>query len=429
MRCLNKFRFQKVIAMTIRTYVSSFDEMRTLPAKTFVVAFSGGLDSSYLLHWLQQNRTDARRIAVHASWFGEPDPIAAERAEIFGAEYVPLDVRKEFFEQYAGPAVMHNAFYCGRFPISSSLTRPLIAALLARTWKQHPDSVIVHSATHMQNTARRLERSLAHLVPTATICAPYISSMMSRDDKAAALAPFGIATADARYSVDITPVARVIENGELEDPANPISTVGIFEWTRDIDKTPNNGEPIQLVFSEGVPIAIGTRGLLLEEIFVELNQLGGIHGIGRYSGLEDTAFNVKNHEVREAPAMAILVEAKRALENAVLTVDEFLEKQRIDQLWTTKVVEGAWFDELTWAYSAFSSKLDKLITGKVDLMLHKGHARVVAVHAPASLSYMTHAEAYDDVISSNGLALFSNTRDLPVLLRQQTTLAKRSSWA
>lgn len=404
--------------MQLRPYASTFEETFAQPVGTYVVPYSGGLDSTYVLHRLQQGRPDARRIAVHLRWCDTPNDEAAQWAARFGADYIEHDGRPEFFRDFALPAIQHDALYLNRFPISSSLTRPLIARTVAQAWSFAGGGAIVHSATHMQNTARRFERSWAALAPAAPVCAPYIASSLSRSDKAKALAPFGFHAGEHLYSVDATPVARVIENGSLEDPANVLPTAGVFHWTRDIADAPNEPVEVDITFVEGTPLALDSRGLGLQAMFEELNAVGGLHGIGRSSGLEETAFNVKNHEVREAPGLVILIAAHQAIENATLTAEELLIKQHIDQRWTATVAAGGWYDDLASAYAAFSTRLELLVNGRVRLALHKGNISTRRVSSSNTLSYMAFQHVYEALVASRGAGLMANTRDLPVLMRR-----------
>ena len=405
--------------MKLRHYICDLEHMRDVKVDHFVVAFSGGVDSSFILMWLEKNRPDAHRTAVRVLWDA---PDATRPAPLlFGATLMEIDGRRDFFDRHALAAIRHNAFFSNRFPISSSLTRPLIAGALAKVWRRTNGGAIVHSATHMQNTARRLERSLATLAPEAVICAPFVSSNLSREEKLEALRDQGFAEPGCGiYSVDLTPVARVIENGSLEDPANAIPAEGVFEWTRDIGDAPDRAATVEIGFEAGVPARLDGRRLELHEIFAALNELGGVHGIGRFSGLEDTAFGVKNHEIREAPGLAILIEAHQSLENAVLTSEELLRKAEIDRLWTHRVVEGGWFDELTAACDAFSVQMEKLLTGTVALDLLKGRARIRFVRSPNCLSYMAFPDAYSKLVQSRGPELIANVRDLPVFVRSST---------
>ena len=362
-----------------------------------ILLYSGGIDSSYFLLWAKQN--NIRVTALHVGL----DPLEDEkqiraRAEKLGAHCITVDGVDTFANEYIGPAIHAHGLYQNHFPVCSALSRPFMARLAVELAKKEGLSCIVHTSTFVQNSCSRFNNAIRMLGPDLLIAAPFIKEPIRRREKLAALHQAGIDIEDSIYSIDENIWGRVIECGELDDPGY-IVPEHVFKWTG--SKVRSDTVELAITFENGLPIAIDNKKLSLAEIILMLRKLGGSFRIGRYNGLEDTELGLKNHEVRESPAAAILIAAHMALERAVLNRDEIRIKGLLEAEWTDLVVRGRWYSTLRESLSLFMARLNRLIAGEVVLRLESGSAMVAAVRSQGALHFWNGARAGIDRLYSD----------------------------
>lgn len=381
--------------------LTTFEELKAVDG-CILVLYSGGLDGSYLLDWGRRNGLDL--LAVHVST-GETDmERACRHAELLDTPFLQVDVEDRFHDEYVAAAICGNAYYQGRYPVGSSLTRPLMAEVAVSVARERGCQVVLHTATYMQNTASRLTLGILALDPEIVVAAPFLTSAVSREEKLSRLADIGLEFEHGIYSIDANPWARVIECGTLEDPRNRLPNTGVFTWTRDPAAAPETPAEITLTFSGGLPVACDGEELSLSALVARLNELGGRYGIGRFSGLEDTAFGVKNHEIREAPAAHLITTAHRALEGAILNERELTLKAHLDNEWTNLIVAGHWHTRLARALRAFAETMSAPISGTVGLRLDRGSVSIQCVDAAAALSYPAFATDFHALMGEFSIA-------------------------
>lgn len=372
---------------------TSLEELEANPPRRLLLLYSGGVDGSYLLGWLRQHYIQTHALIVKIG--AEHDTASArERAAQLGVEVTEADATEAFFRDFLPAAIHADAWYQGRFPVSSTLTRPLMARTAAIVARDLGCDAIAHSATYMQNTALRIGRPLVTLAPDIDHVAPFLASAISREDKIAAIERWGLEIDTGVHSIDENPWARVIECGSLESPENVLDE-SVFVWTRDPATCAGHAE-LELRFRAGLPTAVNGDDGSLGEIVQMLNGIGGAHGIGRHSGLEDTPFGVKNHEIREAPAATILSEAHAALVNAVCPMEEFAVRSSIAQAWTNSVVHGGWFGTMASSLAQCLANLDDHVTGDVHVRLERGHVTVLRTASPHGLYYSRLGDAFHE---------------------------------
>jgi argininosuccinate synthase len=374
--------------------IASLPELLAAPPRHMVLLYSGGVDGSYLLQRLSERSivVTALNVLIGAS-AGASDP--GETAEMLGARYREVDATGDFFAEFVPAAIHADAYYQGLFPVGSTLTRPLMARTACAVAAELGCDAVGHTATYMQNSAARLGRSVAALNPGLDLVAPFLGTYLPRTEKVASLGRAGIGFPAGVHSVDVNPWSRVIENGSLENPENPLDE-SVFTLTRhigDCDPTPSE---ITLTFKGGLPVALDDRPCNLDALVSVLNTLAGSHGVGRFSGLEDTPFGVKNHEVRESPAAAVITTAHRALANAVYQPREHTVRAFLATEWTTTAVHGGWFSHLGGTLARCLADLDRPVTGTVQLRLHAGTVTVVRLHSPHGLYYARLGEEFHD---------------------------------
>jgi argininosuccinate synthase len=370
---------------------------RLVSSRPVVVLFSGGLDSSYLLKLLRgAGIEDIVALAVDVG--DDLDQATLRhRAERLGATLEVVDARTEFARDFVAPAIQAQSYYLGMYPISSSLSRPLMAKTAMEVAERHGAQAILHSAHPSQNSIRRINTSLDLLGFDGLFGTPFEETPVSRSVEAAELAEIGIADLATRsISMDTNLWCREFESGEIDDPESFAIPPRLYKWTRaDSVAEPDS---VAVTFEEGRPTAIDGRVPGLRDLVAELNQRAGAHRIGRYSGLEHLAGGQKVLEVREMPAAHVLLQGYAQLLAASADAETIREKAHIDQIWVREAVEGRWFGHLRTAAQAFVSAVSAAVTGTVTMELRTGGIAVSGIRAAAPL-YIRNREAWEHEVA------------------------------
>jgi argininosuccinate synthase len=353
-----------------------------------VLAYSGGLDTSVAVQWLKEKHSaDIVTVTVDV---GQGDDMAAieRKAKATGAvKHYSIDAKREFIEDYVFPSIKANALYEGKYPLSTAVGRPLIAAKLVDVARKEKASAVAHGCSGRGNDQVRFDVSIRALAPDLKIVAPIREWNMARNDEIEYAKKHGIpvpVTVERPYSIDQSLWGRAIECGILEDPyVEPPEE--IFEWTSSVDKAPSEPAIVTLEFAQGVPVAIDGKKLDPVTLVTRMNEIAGKHGIGRIDHIEDRMVGIKSREVYECPAALVILDAHKDLEKAVLTRHELSFKERVDSEWTYLAYAGLWMDPLMEDLDAFINNTQKNVNGKVKVKLHKGSMRVVGRSSPESL--------------------------------------------
>jgi len=368
----------------------------TLRGKKIVLAYSGGLDTSVCVKWLEQQGAEPYALYLDLGQ-GEPaDDVRAKALEIGAAEAFVKDARAEFVEEYITPAIKANAMYGGKYPLFTALGRPLIAKKLVEVAREVGATHIAHGSTGKGNDQVRFDVTTASIAPDLAVVAPVRDWNMSRPEELAYAEEHGIpvsATRKSSYSVDENLFGRSIESGPLEDPDHE-PTEDVFELTTDPREAPDEPEYVTLGFEEGLPVSLNGDRLGLVELISELNGIAGAHGVGRIDMIEDRLVGIKSREVYECPAALTLIQAHRELETLTLTRDVLRFKAVVEQRYAELTYEGLWFTPLKKALDAFVTETQKTVTGDVRLKLYKGSSTVVGRTAPKAL-YSRELATYD----------------------------------
>lgn len=353
-----------------------------------VLAYSGGLDTSVAIGWIgAETGAEVVALAIDVGQGGEDLGAIRERALQCGAvEAVVVDAREEFADEFVAPAIAANALYQDRYPLVSSLSRPLIARHLVAAAREHGAGTVAHGCTGKGNDQVRFEVSVAALAPEVKVIAPVRDSGMTRD-KAIAFAderglPIDVSSRSP-YSIDQNLWGRTAECGVLEDPwVSPPQDV--YAYTRD----PGDAvEPAEVVvgFADGRPVSLDGRALGLVELIAEIGRIAGERGVGRIDLIEDRLVGIKSREIYECPAAVALLIAHRDLEDLTLERDIARYKRGVDQRWAELVYDGLWFSPLRGALDAFLTSASSHVTGEVRLRLHAGSVTVAGRRSAASL--------------------------------------------
>jgi argininosuccinate synthase len=362
-----------------------------------VLAYSGGLDTSVAIPYLADKMgAEVIAVAVDLGQGGEDMAVIRQRALDCGAvESEVIDAKDEFAADYCLPAVKANALYMDRYPLLSSLSRPLIVKHLVAAAKRHGGTVVSHGCTGKGNDQVRFEVGIGALAPDLKIVAPARDFAWTRD-KAIALAeekglPIDVSH-KSPYSIDQNLWGRAVETGFLEDIWNaPIED--LYSYTAD-PAQPRDADEVVITFDAGVPVAIDGETVTPFQAIAELNRRAGAQGVGRLDMVEDRLVGIKSREVYEAPGAIALITAHQELEAVTVERDLARFKKGVDQRWAELVYDGLWFSPLKYALDAFVADTQKYVSGDIRLTLHGGRAVVTGRRSEASL-YDFNLATYD----------------------------------
>jgi argininosuccinate synthase len=362
--------------------IRSLQDICSLPAGTRVLClFSGGLDGAYLISYLVEH-TDLQ-ISTLSVILG--DDVDAGRREalsrIFKIDSHSVDKAQEFAEEFVIPAIQAQATYLGTFPISASLSRPLIARTACDFAKLHDCGVILHTSNTSQNSLRRFNGALRDLGFEGRYGSPFERDPVPRDEKALHLQKLGLSDYSTRgYGSDVNFWATEVEYGALDDP-EAVDLSGVpFVWVRKASESARN-TVVNIEFEKGRPTRINGEAKDFIALVERLNRTVGAFGIGQYVGLEEVERGSKVQEVREMPGAQILLDAYRRLESACVDSETIRVKMGIEQIWVREAVEGRWFGSLRKPAQAFTSTVAESVSGEVAYSLESNIARVISVKA------------------------------------------------
>ncbi len=356
--------------------------------KKIVLAYSGGLDTSVLLKWIQQ-KYDAEVISVTLDVGQKEDLDAVQaKAESLGVlKHYSIDAREEFVKDYVFPAIKANGLYQEKYPLSTALSRPLIALKLAEIAEREGAEAVAHGCTGKGNDQVRIEVTVRSISPRLKVLAPIREWGMTRDEEIEFARANGIpipADLDKPYSIDQNLWGRSIECGLLEHPdVEPPEDA--FEWTVPPEKAPDTPQYLTLKFEDGVPTGLNGEEMEPIELIETVNNVAGMHGIGRIDHIEDRLIGIKSREVYECPAATVIIEAHKDLEKMVLTRHEYQFKRQVDAQWAFLVYTGLWMEPLREDLEAFIESTQTKVNGEVKVKLFKGSLRVVGRSSPRSL--------------------------------------------
>ena len=367
-----------------------------LDGKKVVLAYSGGLDTSVCLKWLEQRGAIPYALYLDLGQ-GEPAGDVKKKAiEIGAADAFVRDAKAEFAAEYVAPAIKANALYGGRYPLFTALGRPLIAKKLVEAAREVGATHIAHGSTGKGNDQVRFDVTTASIAPDLTVVAPVRDWNMNRPEEIEYAREHGIpvpVTRESPYSVDANLWGRSVEAGPLEDPDHE-PTEDVFELTAAPEEAPEEPRYVEIGFTEGLPTSLDNEELPPVELIAELNAIAGAHGVGRIDMIEDRLVGIKSREIYEAPAALTIIQAHRELETLTLTKDVLRFKASVEQRYAELAYEGLWFTPLKTALDAFVDETQRTVTGSVRLKLYRGSSTVAGRTAPHAL-YNKDLATYD----------------------------------
>ncbi len=371
------------------TKVSSY-EGRKGEIKKVVLLYSGGLDTSVMLKWIQ-DEYEAEVIALTIDIGQQADDLEMirKKAITLGAKKaIVIDAKNEFAYHYIAKGIKANASYQGKYHLSTPLGRPLLSKLAVQVAREEGADCIAHGCTGKGNDQVRIEGSILTLAPEMKIIAPVREWSMGRDEELVYAKKHNIPvkqTADSPYSYDDNMWGVTGESGEIENPALIPPLEKILQVCRIIEKTPDKSEYIKIKFIKGIPVELNGKSLGLAELILKLNEVGAKHGVGVTHHIEDRLVGLKVRGLYEAPAAEIIVSAHFNLEKFVCTRQENEFKSLVDTKWAYLCYGALWYEPLMDDLNALIENINEKVTGLVTVKLFKGVAEVVAVETSNSI--------------------------------------------
>ncbi len=356
-------------------------------SKKVVLAYSGGLDTSVAIKWLQEKGYEVIACCLDVGE-GKDLNFVKEKALTVGAvkSYV-LDVKEEYAQEYALIALQAHTLYEGKYPLVSALSRPLISKKLVEVAEKEGATAVAHGCTGKGNDQVRFEVSIKALNPDLEVLAPVRDWKWSREEEIEYAVQNNIpipVNLDSPFSIDQNLWGRSNECGILEDPwAAPPKEA--YELTNELEDTPDTPEIVEIEFEKGVPVALNGKSFSLAQLILELNIIAGKHGVGRVDHVENRLVGIKSREVYEVPGAMTLIKAHKELEDITLVKEVAHFKPVIEKKITEMIYEGLWFSPLRPALEAFLKETQKYVTGTVRVKLFKGHAIIEGRKSPYSL--------------------------------------------
>ncbi len=389
-----------------------------MAVKRVCLAYSGGLDTSVILHWLIEQY--GCEVVAYTADVGQEEELEGlpEKARASGAiDCVVRDLREEFARDFVFPALRGAAVYEGSYLLGTALARPLIAFHQAQVAREMGCDAVAHGATGKGNDQVRFELVFRALAPELAVIAPWREwDLRSRSDCIAYCEKYGIpitATLKKPYSIDRNLMHVSFEGGILEDPWREPDE-DMFVLTQSAESAPDQPTEIVIGFRRGTPISIDAEDLTPAALMIRLNALAGAHGIGRVDMVENRFVGLKSRGVYETPAGTVLHQAHRAIESITMDRDVMHERDRLAPRLAELIYNGFWYSpEMDFMRAAIDASQEN-VTGDVRLKLYKGSAVVTGRRSPCSL-YDPELSSFEDAGSD---ALYDQ-RDATGFIRLQ----------
>ncbi len=365
-----------------------------------LLLYSGGLDTSVMLKWIQdQYDADVVALTVNLGQPGEDYEVVKGKAIQLGAlDCHVVDAREEFAHQYVLPAIKANAIYGLGYPLFTALGRPLIAKLAVRYARETGCDTIAHGCTGKGNDQVRIEATIATLAPELRVIAPVRSWRMGREEEVGYAREHGIpvkgGSETAPYSIDDNLWGRSSEGKWIED-LDHAPDDDVFQLVTRPELAPDEAEIVSVEFERGVPVGLDGVRLGIVDLLERAAEIASRHGVGIVDHIEDRIVGLKVRDIYEVPAAAILLPAHAELERLVGTIHQNQFKSGLDREWAYLVYAGLWWEPLREDLDAYMDAANAQVTGTIALKLFKGSARVVTRSSPHAV-YDAHLATFSE---------------------------------
>ncbi len=354
-----------------------------------LLLYSGGLDTSVMLKWIQeQYEADVIALTINIGQTADDLVAIKEKAIQLGAKDAIVYDAKEEFADLCAMAIKANADYQGGYALGCPLGRVMISQVAVEIAKKTGCEVIAHGATGKGNDQVRFESYVTTLDPKLKIIAPVREWGMGRDEELAYAAKNNIPvkqTKDSPYSYDENMWANTGEGGEIEDPKLIPPLKNILQWCKTKEEAKDEAGILEIEFKKGIPTSLNGSSKKLSDLIMECNAIGAEHGVGVFHLIEDRLIGLKVRGIYENPAASILIAAHQNLEQLVSTREENEMKRFIDTKWAYLTYDARWFEPTMHHIHSYIDSQNEKVTGTVKVKLYKGNIDVVAVESPYSL--------------------------------------------
>lgn len=357
---------------------------------TCLLLYSGGLDTSVMLKWIQEEYgCDVITLTVDIGQTADNLNKITQKARDLGAKKaVVYDAKTEFADTILSKAIKANADYQDGYALLTPLGRVMISKIAVKVANEVGCTVIAHGCTGKGNDQVRFESYIMTLDPSLKMIAPVREWSMGRQEEIAYAKSHGIPvkqTIDKPYSYDENMWGNSAEGGEIELPSEEAKLDNIFQWCKTVENAPNQAEYMSIGYTNGVPSSLDGQTMPLADIVAQCNSIGAKHGVGVTQLIEDRLVGLKVRGIFEQPAAAILIAAHKKLEKLVSTRLENEFKAIVDIKWAYQVYAAQWFDPSTHHLMAYIDDQNQKVSGTVKIKLFKGQITVVSLESPYSL--------------------------------------------
>jgi argininosuccinate synthase len=356
--------------------------------KKVVLAFSGGLDTSFCTAYLKEQGYEVITVTSDLGGFTSDELKKIEkRAKETGAtKHYTIPSAEKLFNKLITRAIKANALYEGSYPLCASINRYIICEDVVKVARKENATAVAHGCTGAGNDQVRFDISFMSLAPDLEILAPVRDSKFTRDKETEYLEKRGIKVPRkiSLYTIDESLWGRTMSGGDIDKPEKSVPEEA-YKWTKPIEKTPNKPKCLKITFEKGIPVKINGKKFRHMVSVKELNKIGGEYGIGRELYIADCTIGVKGRLAFEIPSAKILINAHKALEQMVLTRNQFIAKNFVDEFWTSLVYHAHYYDPVVRDLEAFIDSCQERVTGEVEMKLFKGNATVLNTKSKYSM--------------------------------------------
>jgi argininosuccinate synthase len=359
--------------------------VKTPPVKKVACAFSGGLDSTLSIELLRRTYKAEEIVAINVD-VGQGDEeieMGRSRAKVLNVEPICLDAKEEFASDWLTMAIKANSDYNG-YPVSTSMTRQLIARIVAEKAVELGCDGIIEGSTGKGNDQYRMNNVFTLFAPGLEVLVPVRDFDLTREEEVVLCKEWGVPVEEViTGGDDKTLWCRSIASGAVG--LNQELPDDIWMWLVPPEKAKDEPDVVEIGFEGGLPVTLDGKAMPLADLIDRLNVVGGANGVGRIDMFEDGIMDLKSREIYEAPGAHIILKLHRDLEQFCLTKDEVQYKKAIDQKWAYMMYHGEAYHPLRYALEAFINQTQAVVNGTYRVKLYKGNIEIVGRESDSSL--------------------------------------------
>ena len=353
-----------------------------------ILAFSGGLDTTYCMPYLQEKGYEVITVTVNTGGFTteQLEKISTWSKKLGSIEHIEIDAQADLYDEFVAAIIKGNYLRGGTYPACVGPERIVAAKRIAELANQRGIKKIVHGSTGAGNDQVRFDLALRAMITNVEVIVPIRDESLTREQEMEYLKAKGIEMnmSAKDYSINVGVLGTTIGGKETKTPLG-LPPDEVYPFVKPIVDTPNEAEELKIAFEHGMPIALNGEEMHGLEIIKAIKSLAEKHGIGKDSHLGTTILGIKGRIVFEAGALKILIAAHRELEKSVLTSKQIFWKDHLSNVWGDLVHEGLYFDPVVKDIEAMINSCEKNVSGEVRIKLLKGNIIVEGSESPHSL--------------------------------------------